>query len=153
MLGSTSTSALSLYSIPVVWFTAFYPGTLKFLNISNTIGYNNVAPRGNVAKVAENKDVSPALAARIQRMEGAHYNGVENFPLWTAAVLMGNMAGLDHAYLNKMSLIFIATRVLYNQIYINQTNSFTSYIRTFTFLGSISIPLTIMIKAANKMNA
>lgn len=63
--------------------------------------------------------------------------------------LMGNMAGLDHAYLNKMSLILcvryfctnlkegiililmcsIATRVLYNQIYINQTNSFTSYMR------------------------
>lgn len=54
-------SPLSLYSIPVIWFTGFYPNTLKvsldmvsmsfsdinlaaqFLKIDNSVGYNKYA--------------------------------------------------------------------------------------------------------------
>lgn len=37
--------------------------------------------------MANNKIIAPDLAARIQRMEGAHLNGNEAFPLWVAAVV------------------------------------------------------------------
>ena len=115
-------SPLSLYSIPVVYFTSFYPSMLKvrifslitkeriscchqFLAIDKAIGYNkcvelscqkyrrnaniclSVQPRSNTSKLANNKQISPELAARIQRMEGAHLNGNEAFPLWVAAIV------------------------------------------------------------------
>lgn len=49
--------------------------------------YLSVQPRSNITKVVNNKNISPELAARIQRMEGAHLNGNEAFPLWVAAIV------------------------------------------------------------------
>ena len=67
----------------------------------------------------ENK-VSPGLALRLARMEGAHMNGNEAMPLWFAAVvstraqithtfsrcvvkIAGNLVGMDHRYLNVLA--------------------------------------------------
>ena len=49
--------------------------------------YLSVQSRSNITKVVNNKNISPELAARIQRMEGAHLNGNEAFPLWVAAIV------------------------------------------------------------------
>jgi len=48
--------------------------------------YRSTLPRSSNAKSMENK-VSPALALRLARMEGAHMNGNEAMPLWFAAVV------------------------------------------------------------------
>jgi len=144
-------SPLSLYSIPVVWFTSFYPTTLKFFAIDKAIGYNNVQPRSNLSKLANNKNISSDLAARIQRMEGAHLNGNEAFPLWVAAALAGNYAGLDNRWLNTMSVSYIVIRVLYNQVYINHEKPGSSWIRTLIFFVGLSFPLRILLKAAAKV--
>ncbi|KAF9446689.1 hypothetical protein P691DRAFT_732772 [Macrolepiota fuliginosa MF-IS2] len=146
-------SPLSLYSIPVVWFTAFYPNAWKFSTINNTIGYDNVQPRSNTAKFSENKNISPRLAAKVQRMEGAHLNGNEAFPLWTAAILAANIAGLDNALMNKVSLAYIGLRVLFNQVYINQETVGTSWFRTAVFFASNLMPMTLLIRAAQKLAA
>ncbi|TFK32355.1 hypothetical protein BDQ12DRAFT_692667 [Crucibulum laeve] len=146
-------STLSLYSIPVVWFTSFYPQTMKFLIIKNTAGFNNVQPRSNVSKFVENKNISPKLAARVERMEGAHLNGNEALPLWFAAVLAGNYAGLSNEILNSVSLSYIVTRLAYNYVYINQETPGKSWLRTSLFFFSLSMPMTLLIKAANKMVA
>jgi uncharacterized MAPEG superfamily protein len=55
-------------------------------NIEADIDFS-VQPRSNISKVANNKKISPELAARLQRMEGAHLNGNEVFPLWVAAIV------------------------------------------------------------------
>jgi len=54
---------------------------------ANIFHLKSVQPRLNITKVANNKIIAPDLAARIQRMEGAHLNGNEAFPLWVAAVV------------------------------------------------------------------
>ncbi|KAF9051325.1 hypothetical protein BJ165DRAFT_1322368, partial [Panaeolus papilionaceus] len=118
-------SPLSLYSIPVVWFTSFYPSTWKFLSIDNTIGYDNVQPRSNPS----NPRLSPEYAKRLERMIGAHNNGNENAPLWYAAIIAGNIAGLDNRWLNTMSAYYIVTRVLYNQVYINHNTVAKGWLR------------------------
>jgi hypothetical protein len=40
--------------------------------------FHSVAPRGNVAKLAESKNLTPEYAAKIQRMEGAHIVSFED---------------------------------------------------------------------------
>ncbi|KAF8152827.1 hypothetical protein K438DRAFT_1987693 [Mycena galopus ATCC 62051] len=77
---------LSLYSIPAVWLTAFFPVILKTAAITKLKGFNNVQPRGNTGRVSSDSKIPPEAAQRIERMEGAHFNGNENFPLWAAAV-------------------------------------------------------------------
>ncbi|KAF8155925.1 hypothetical protein B0H34DRAFT_514162 [Crassisporium funariophilum] len=129
-------SPLSLYSIPVVWFTSFYPSLWKFMTIDNSVGYNNVQPRSNTARMATEKSISPAMAARIQRMEGAHLNGNEAMPLWFAAVLAGNYTGLDNHWMNTMSAAYVVTRILFNQVYVNHNHAAKGWLRSFLyFLG------------------
>lgn len=55
--------------------------------IMNANIYRSVQPRANIAKVVNNENISRDVAARIQRMEGAHLNGNEAFPLWVAAIV------------------------------------------------------------------
>jgi len=115
------------------------------------MGYNNVQPRANTAKFVHNEIVPPTLADRVERMEGAHLNGNEALPLWSAAILAGNIAGLDNRFLNKISAIYITMRFVYNYVYINHETMKRSWLRSALFFGSLSLPLTILIKAANKV--
>ncbi|PFH49325.1 hypothetical protein AMATHDRAFT_147870 [Amanita thiersii Skay4041] len=125
----TIASTLSLYSIPVVWFTTWYPHAWALINIQNSIGFTNVQPRNNVARLKENKSLSPQFVARVERMEGAHANGNEILPMWVAGVMAGNMAGLDNTTLNKHALTFIALRLFFNYTYINQGSELRGWFR------------------------
>ncbi|KAJ7088374.1 hypothetical protein B0H15DRAFT_289361 [Mycena belliarum] len=144
-------SPLSLYSIPAVWATAFIPVMLKSAAINKLKGYNNVQPRGNTSRVATDKAIPAAASARIERMEGAHMNGNENFPIWVAAVLAGNFAGLDNRTLNSVSIAYVCGRTLYDYIYINQTTRLQSLARSLVFFGTLSLPLYLLFAAAGKV--
>ncbi|KDR80166.1 hypothetical protein GALMADRAFT_242430 [Galerina marginata CBS 339.88] len=145
-------SPLSLYSIPVIWFTSFYPHSLKFLKIDNTIGYVNTRPRWNNANNLKEK-LPANLTTRFERMEGAHNNGNEAMPLWFAAVIAGNIAGLDNRYLNTMALTYVATRFAYNTVYIYYNDLGKGWARTFLYFFGLSYPLRILFKAAAKVAA
>ncbi|KAJ6578871.1 hypothetical protein DFH09DRAFT_1276290 [Mycena vulgaris] len=149
----TLSTPLSLYSIPAVWLTAFLPVTLKTMLIEKVKGYNNLEPRPTTSRLVTDKSVPPAVAARILRMEGAHLNGYENFPIWIAAVLAGNMAGLDNRTLNIVSLFYVAGRITYNYIYFNQATEFQSWVRTGVYFSTLSLPMYLIFSAAKKMAA
>ncbi|KAJ7259820.1 hypothetical protein C8J57DRAFT_1184994 [Mycena rebaudengoi] len=145
------TNNLSLYSIPAVWLTAFFPVMMKTATIATVRGFNNVQPRRNTVRVYQDKNVTPEILARIERMEGAHLNGNENLPIWIAAILAGNFAGLDNKILNQASLAYFVGRVLYNFIYINQKTRAQSSIRSLVYAGTLSIPMYLLFKAASKI--
>jgi hypothetical protein len=67
----TLDSPLAFYSIPVAWVTAFYPAALRTVAIKNLGGFNNVAPRQNLARL-EKKGVPQDKIARVQRMIDAN---------------------------------------------------------------------------------
>ncbi|KAF8875407.1 hypothetical protein CPB84DRAFT_1689632, partial [Gymnopilus junonius] len=119
---------LYLYSLPLIWFASFYPNTLKaieskrYLKIENTIGYNNLQPRSNIPNIKEKENIPPELAARLQRIEGAHANGMESLPFFGLAVLAGNWAGVDNQTLNIACGLHLICRIAYNYIYFNQTS-------------------------------
>ncbi|KIM46799.1 hypothetical protein M413DRAFT_63478, partial [Hebeloma cylindrosporum] len=83
--------------------------------------FHSVQPRSNIPGLSEKKNISPELAAKLQRLEGAHVNGVENMPFFGLAVLAGNFAGIDNHTLNIASGLYLVWRLVYNYIYINQT--------------------------------
>ncbi|KAJ7052906.1 hypothetical protein C8F01DRAFT_1032740 [Mycena amicta] len=145
-------NALSLYSIPAVWLSAFVPVVFKTMTITRVKGFNNVQPRANVARVSGDKAVPPEVVARIQRMEGAHLNGMENFPLWAAAVLAANYAGLDHRTVNVISIVYFLGRVLYNIVYITQSTRAQSNLRSIVFFGILPLPIYLLISAAHKVS-
>ncbi|KAI0779161.1 hypothetical protein BC629DRAFT_594223 [Irpex lacteus] len=147
-------SALSLYSIPLVWVTAFYPVTLKTGILSSSpVGYNNLQPRQNVERARSPSGLDKATADLVSRYEGAHLNGMENLPLWLAAILAGHFAGLSHRTLNYFSAAYISTRVLYNYVYVNQQTVAQSWARSALYFAGLSMPLTILVKSANRLHS
>ncbi|KAI0692898.1 hypothetical protein BC835DRAFT_1276918 [Cytidiella melzeri] len=138
-------SALSLYSIPAVWATAFYPVTIK-------VGISCVQPRQNLERAKATSNVDKATCDAIARYEGAHLNGMENLPLWFAAILAGHFAGLSHRTMNIVSAAYISTRLLYNYVYINQTTAAQSNIRSALYFAGLAMPMTLLFKAANRLH-
>ncbi|EIN08264.1 hypothetical protein PUNSTDRAFT_143904 [Punctularia strigosozonata HHB-11173 SS5] len=147
-----ATTGLSLYSIPAAYFAALYPHILKNILIQKTIGLNNVHPRSQLKRLEEK---NPTVFARADRMYSAHVNGNEIFPLWAAAVLAGNYAGLSPETLNTFALAFIGSRVLYNTIYISDSLNRIAggRLRSLVWMISVVTPLTLLFKAANKLSA
>ncbi|KAJ8515492.1 hypothetical protein ONZ45_g7104 [Pleurotus djamor] len=108
-------------------------------------------PRGNVERTKSKSGVPPETLAKIARMEGAHQNGYENFPLWIAAVLTANFAGIDNYTLNVASLAYFTLRILYNHIYINHNTFGGGWLRTLVYFTALPIPLWLLVKSANKV--
>jgi len=144
-------SSISLYSIPVVWFLGFYPTLLKSSMLRKINAFNNVTPRANVARLAEKK-VDPKIAARAARMEGAHLNGNETFPLWAVAVLAANYAKLDNHTINTVAVSYIGLRILFNWVYINHTAQAVGHIRSVIWTAGIGLPLYLLVKSANAVH-
>ncbi|TFK73399.1 hypothetical protein BDN72DRAFT_834806 [Pluteus cervinus] len=145
-----SSTPLSLYSIPVAWFVALYPTSLKRFLIQKTAGFDNLDPRKPVRSLAD-KAVDPAIIAKASRMDAAHMNGNEGFPLWVAGVLAANIAGVDQRALNVASLLYIILRNLYNFIYINQSKPYHGTARTLVWVTSVAVPMYLLFAAAVKL--
>jgi len=139
---------LSLYSILAAWILAIYPHALKGFLIQNKIGYSQLAPRDNIERLVREK-VDPAVIEQARRLEAAHKNGHEVFPLWVAAVLAANSVGVDQNLLNTVSLSFLLSRVVYIHIYMNQTTELQGNIRSIVWLIGVSMPLYLLAVAAN----
>lgn len=63
-----------------------------------------------------------ATKQKIVRAEGAQQNGFENLALFAAAVVIGNVAKLDNWTLNALSYGYLASRAIYNMLYITGTS-------------------------------
>ncbi|KAJ7796625.1 hypothetical protein B0H13DRAFT_2508636 [Mycena leptocephala] len=151
----TLSTPLSLYSIPVVWLTAFLPCTMKAcpeMHPSPSLGADQTQTVLIQQTQGYNKP-PPAVAARILRMDGAHYNGYENLPIWIAAVLVGHIARLDNYTLNVVSLLYIGGRITYNYIYFNQATELQSLVRSAVYFSTLSLPMYLIFKAAAKIAA
>ncbi|KAK4580101.1 hypothetical protein LTR86_000303 [Recurvomyces mirabilis] len=86
----------------------------------------------------------------LSRARGAHLNSMEIFPLYAAAVLAGNAAGLPAQDLNTMAYSFIGARTLYCALYMTVTNDIAALARTGVYAWSIGIPLVALWKAGNQ---
>ncbi|KAH7887099.1 hypothetical protein F5I97DRAFT_1105039 [Phlebopus sp. FC_14] len=138
--------ALALYSIPAVWVLAYVPAFLKNATITRAAGWDNVAPRENIARVRDAEKT-----ALIKRMDGAHQNGLEILPLWIGAVLAGTATHLDTRTMNVSAVSFITLRALYVYVYVTHKTSLQSLARTFLWLGSTGIALRLLLKAGSSV--
>ncbi|EJD36088.1 hypothetical protein AURDEDRAFT_188477 [Auricularia subglabra TFB-10046 SS5] len=148
-----STPGLSLYAIPAAWVTAWLPFNQRFGMILNRIGYDNVTPRRIQGQLQSDASLPKDFIDKCAKLDGAHKNGNEVLPLWIAAVITGNFAGLDTEILNGASLAFVGTRFLYNYLYVNGKTNAQGYMRTGAWGTSIGICMYVLIKAANKVRA
>lgn len=82
--------------------------------------------------------------SRILRAEAAFANGLDTIGLYAAAVASVNIAKVDPVVANVLVLIYLATRVLYNVIYvILQDEPRWALARSVTWFAGIGIILAM----------
>ncbi|WWC61920.1 uncharacterized protein I303_104506 [Kwoniella dejecticola CBS 10117] len=154
-IGLNLTNNWSIYAVPVAWAVAVAP---HFYAISvynserapGTAKWDNREPKENIARVKEAK-LSPNAQGKYLRAEAAQENGLQNLPLFAAAILAGNFARLSPSVLNTTSAVYIGVRILYNFIYINNTSLFAANLRSVTYLAGVATWISLFIRAGNKL--
>ncbi|KAJ3279957.1 hypothetical protein HK104_001032 [Borealophlyctis nickersoniae] len=137
----------SMFAIPASYLVAFIPHVVKGVIISSNVGkYNNVNPRTQLDAYKEK--MTKAAHQKALRAAAAHQNGLEAFPLFAAAVIAGNVAGLPTATLNAYSGAFLAARFLYNLIYINNTSPAVAGLRTLVWASGVGACVSLLVQAA-----
>ena len=98
-------------------------------------GYNNRNPRAWIAKQTDYK---------VQRANAAHLNAFEAFAPFAAGVLMAQAASVDATLVTRLSLAFIAFRILHGLFYLGDK----PLLRSLSWLGGIVCVAWLMVVAA-----
>lgn len=100
-----TTSNYSIYAIPAFWLIAIAPHAYSSALIRRgTNGrLDNANPRGASFAETYRKSLDRATFGKVERAKAAEANAFENLPVFAAAVICGNMAGLDVGTLNAVS--------------------------------------------------
>ncbi|ORY75327.1 hypothetical protein BCR35DRAFT_314653 [Leucosporidium creatinivorum] len=149
-----SSTNYSFYAIPAMWVTSigahFYAASLSSHRDFGG-SFDNVSPREYNAKIRSLEKQTPIMAKYL-RAEAAQANSFENWPIFAAAVIAGNVARLPVATLNLFAGAYLASRVLYNVLYIGTTSPTLSALRSVTYVAGIVGCSTIFIQAGNVFN-
>ncbi|KAJ4324318.1 hypothetical protein N0V94_001376 [Neodidymelliopsis sp. IMI 364377] len=135
----------SLYAVPAAWALSIAP----HFYAASLGKFDNKNPRTYTRDTEGDQSIDKATKAKIIRAEGAQQNGFENLGLFAAAVVIGNVAKLDNSTLNTLSAAYLASRVVYNVLYVGGTTDMLSNLRSVSFLTGVGIIWTFFIKSGN----
>jgi uncharacterized MAPEG superfamily protein len=143
----------SLFAIPISWTLALAPHVYatQLYQRASSRQFDNRQPRTLTKIVAESQTIDSTTKGRIIRAEMAQQNGFENVGLFAAAVVAGNMAQLDHTWLNVLSFGYVISRVIYNIVYVHNTTAALAATRTMVFTSGAGMIWTLFIMAGNKL--
>ncbi|KAG7570976.1 hypothetical protein FFLO_01070 [Filobasidium floriforme] len=138
---------LSVLAIPATFAVAFLPHTVKVILLGDR--FDNEKPRAQTNfKVTDDS----IYREKINRLAAIHTNGMENFPLFAAAVLAANFARLPTRLLNTFSLSYLASRILFSFIYYSQSSTSASVARSVSYFGGMLGSLWVLVKSGNRLN-
>lgn len=144
----------SLYAIPAYWLLSMVPQVYAVsLITTSTQSWNNANPRSTAYLEKLKQKCTPNDLGRYERAKASHYNSMESFPLDTATLVIGNLAGISVDRMNLVAAALVALRALYILLYINITSVRTSYLRTAVWILSRGICLAILVQAAGNVSA
>ena len=113
--------------------------------------YNQHSPRSQANLENIKKTVPKETWQCFERCIAAHTNSNENFPLFAAAVVCGNIAKLDPDTLNLACGAFLGLRVAYLAVYMGVSKPPLSYARSLIWMLSVGVCFYVMISAGMVM--
>lgn len=155
-------SFLDSYNLSILALPAYYLLSIVPHAYAITLGsggdvskFDNANPRSLSQKDRFKQSLSPELYARYERAEAAHHNSFESMPLFVAATLAGNMAGLKREGWDGMDGFagaFLAVRALYAALYVNHTTQGASYVRSSLWAAGMALCVRVLVKSAKAMS-
>lgn len=109
---------------------------------------NNADPRPDLAekgpKAVKEGKLSQKQLDRINRLQSAHNNGLENLPLFSLAICFALIAKVPGSFVNKFGLTYTLARVAYVLNYYYVETEGASQVRTMLWwIGNISCATAI----------
>ncbi|KAK0646530.1 hypothetical protein B0T16DRAFT_353016 [Cercophora newfieldiana] len=142
---------LSYYTVPVAYVIGFLPHA--YASIIAGKNYDLTNPRNTLSHVSKDTTIDKTRLRRIQRAESASANAWETIGLYAAGVVAANLAGVPKESLNTLTLGYVASRVVYNWVYVfGQDNSRLAPVRSLTWIGGMGLLLGLFVKAGNALN-
>jgi uncharacterized MAPEG superfamily protein len=151
---SSSTTNYSLYTIPAAWLLSILPHSYAIMLYSRSAHkrFDNCHPRSLTSKLEGDQTIDKATKERIIRAEGAQQNGFENLAFYAAAVTAGNVAGLAPQTMNILSAAYLASRAVYNLVYINGNTAALAGARSTIYTAGVALLCTMFVMAGKAMN-
>ncbi|KAI8623555.1 hypothetical protein F5Y19DRAFT_481588 [Xylariaceae sp. FL1651] len=124
-------------------YSAFQGPGQKYFDPSN--------PRTFAARL-EKSDLDKETVARILRAESASANGFEGLPVFAAAVVAGNSAGVSAPTMNALSITYVLSRVVYNWVYVflSKNRQFAG-VRSLTWFAGVGSAMAMFVSAGLKL--
>lgn len=146
-----ATPNYSVHALTAFYVMAFVPHLYSVALIYRATNgrQNNVNPRGVSSLETYQKSCDKATYARYERARAAHANALENLPLFAAAVICANIAGLDVAMVNMVCGVFLGLRTVYLSLYIAIERQALSYARSMVWMASAACCLYLLVKSGN----
>ena len=119
-----------------ILITALLPYAWVFAAKTGAPGYNNRNPRAWIAKQAGNY--------KVQRANAAHLNAFEAFAPFAAGVLMAQAAGVDHARIAMLAVVFALLRIAHGVLYLADM----PLARSLAWMGGYACVVALMVLAA-----
>src|SRR5262249_55793585 len=111
--------------------------------------WDNRNPRGSTQSQALQKSVPAHIYTKFERARACHANGLENMPLFVAAVILGNFAALESAELNMACGVYLGLRALYTVAYIVIERKRYSFFRTAVWTAGMIDCMWVVVKAGS----
>jgi len=144
---------ISFYTLPVSWILCLAPRLYAAYLYTTTTSkpIDLLLPRALAARATADSTLTAAERDRIVRAEAAQANGLENVGFFAAAVVAGNSAGLSKTLLNSLSLGYLASRALYNWLYVVGDKKAWAMARTVVFFAGQGVLFSLFVLAGNRM--
>jgi uncharacterized MAPEG superfamily protein len=142
----------SILSIPAYYILSFLPHAyaIRVATRNQPWRWDNRNPRSSALKADLRAKLDPATFALYERAEAASSNAYENMPLFTAAVILGHVVGLDRKYLDRFALQFLLVRTAHTVSYMATKRQRWSFLRTVFYFWSVALCVRVLAKAAKK---
>jgi uncharacterized MAPEG superfamily protein len=145
--------SLSILSIPVYYVISVLPHSyaISLATSGKPLKWDNRNPRGIGHRAHLKSTLPPEKFARYERAEAASANALENFPVYTAAMILGHVAGVDKDALDRFAAAWLVLRVAHSLVYVNRSRHGWTAVRTGLYVASIATCFNIFVQAAKKL--
>ena len=110
------------------------------------------SPRKTEEHLAKDTTMDKRQINRILRAKAASSNGLETIGLYAAGVAAANAAKVPVETLNKISLFYLGSRLVYNLVYIVlQDNRKFAPVRSLVWMAGVGSIFSLFIKAGNAL--
>ncbi|KAI5918068.1 hypothetical protein F4810DRAFT_607649 [Camillea tinctor] len=147
MEGGAFERNFTFYTVPAAFILLFLPKLYSFALGGKYL--DPAHPRKYQPTIAAADDLEAKTKARILRAESAFANGLETVSLYAAAVVSTNVARVDPQAANALALAYLASRVLYNIVYVflQGADPRWALVRSATWFAGVGVVLAMFLMA------